>query len=759
MDRPQMNKKIVFTTLLALGLAGCASQPFDKSGDLPFLFEDALKPQLTGSEALQEKQDQFPEPSLFPGSDRMVNLPPAEKPFTLEGEAVTLGFEQAPLTEVVHAILGDLLKMDYSIDRPLSGEITLHTRAKVEISQLFPILESVLQANGANIVQGPDGLYHVGPGDAVRGLSSKLNRAGSQISGFGLDIIPLQYIGAGEMADILGPVAPPEAFVRVDGRRNLLILAGSRSQLEGWTEIIRMFDIDLLKGMSVGIFPLEYTTVGDISQILNSLLGKDEGTGAPPAAPISNAKGKDKDKDNKNVEIAIPREIGSGLIRVLPVERLNSILVITPRAHYLTQIEEWLKRLDRAPDSAFEPQIFIYPIQNSSAQQLAKLISGLFSGESSVSSGTTGSSVAPGLSQSRLSSSIGSSSTSKISGSSSSMGSMDLDSGSSQGGTRSTGSTQLELGDQVRVVADGESNTLIIYAPRREYVKIEKALRQLDKAPNQVLIEVSILEVTLNDDLQYGLNWMFENAGIGNKSGIASLNLNSSGPIAPAQPGFSYTISSAGQIRAVLNALASKSLVKVLSSPSVLVLDNQTAAIHVGDQQPILAGETITSGGNISSNIQFKDTGVMLSVTPSINTGGMVTMNIQQTVTDVGSVDTATRQRSFMQRNITTRVAVRSGDSITLGGLIKENESKGKQGIPVLHTIPVIGNLFGSTANSTVRTELLVMITPRVLENDDDLRTISREYRERLQGLKMIQRDLEKARENRQRREEEEGTL
>lgn len=721
-DSQLMKAKTPLAVFVALALAGCAGQPTDISRDLPFLFNGSPRPQLATEAALEGKPDAFPEPVLFRGDDQVVNLPKKDKPFEVMGEAVALGFEQAPLTDVVHAILGDLLRVDYSIDQPLKGEITLHTRTTVERSELFSILESVLQANGALVVLGNDGLYHVGPADAVKGLSPQPRRFGSKVAGFGMVVIPLQHIGAAEMADILRPVAPPDAFVRVDTVRNILILAGSRNQLEGWGEIINTFDVDMLKGMSVGIFPLEHSSVKDMSLALNTLLGSGSTGGAG----------------------AVAKTATTGMVKILPVERLNSILVVTPRAHYLDQVREWLTRLDRAPENSFEPQLYVYPIQNGNAQHLAKLLNGLFGGGKGASTSTSSDSgVAPGLSQTTLSSGGGLGGTSaggSSSGDASAAAMKEMGSIGSQSGSSGGGTTQISLGEQIRVVADDESNALLIYAPRRDYLKIEKALRQLDLAPSQVLIEVSILEVTLNDELKYGLSWVFDNVSFGSKPAIASLNLNASGGIAPAQPGFSYAISSAGSLRAVLNALASKSLVKVISSPSVLVLDNQTAAIHVGDQQPIRSGETLTTGGNITTSIQYKDTGVMLAVTPSVNAGGMVSMNIKQTVTDVGNVDTATGQRSFMQRNIATRVAVRSGDSIALGGLIKENQTKGKQGIPGLHNLPLIGGLFGSTNNVGIRTELLVMITPRVLENDEDLREISAEYRERMQSLKTLQR-------------------
>ncbi len=711
-----MNVKTILTAFFLAAIVGCAHDPIDRSKDLPFLADSPRTQPL--AQTAEDALDDFPEPTLFRGDDRMVNLPKLGKPFAIMGEAVALDFEQAPLTEVVHAILGDLLRLDYSLDKPLAGEITLHTRTAVERSELFPILESVLQANGATVVLGDDGLYHVGPKDAVKGLSSRLHRSGSQSPGYGMDIIPLQHIGASEMADILRPVATPDAFLRVDNVRNILLLAGSYNQREGWAEIIRTFDVDLLKGMSIGIFPLEHNSVKDMTQTLNALLGKESAGGALATGGISGAGGAG----------GAAQPVTSGLIKILPLERLNSILVVTPRAYYLDQIREWLAKLDTKPENNLEPQLYVYPVQNGRAKHLAGLLSGLYGGGGGGSSAPTDSGVAPGLSQTSLSA-----------GMSASGGAQDM---GSAGSTNRGGTAQFSLGNQVRIMADEESNALLIYAPRRDYQKIKKALRQLDMAPNQVLIEVSILEITLNDELKYGLSWYFDNIKSGNKTAVASLNLNKTGRIAPAQPGFSYSISSGGSLRAVLNALASKSLVKVLSSPSVLVLDNQTAAIKIGDQQPIRSGENLTTGGTITTSIQYKDTGVMLSVTPSTNAGGMVTMNIKQTVTDVGSVDTATGQRSFMQRDIATRVAVRSGDSIALGGLIKENQSQGKDGIPGLHSLPIIGNLFGSTVVSSNRTELLVMITPRVLENDEELREISAEYRDRMQGLKILQEQM-----------------
>jgi general secretion pathway protein D len=293
-----------------------------------------------------------------------------------------------------------------------------------------------------------------------------------------------------------------------------------------------------------------------------------------------------------------------------------------------------------------------------------------------------------------------------------------------------------QLEGNVRVVADEKRNALIIRAPRKEYRRIEEALRELDKAQTQVLIEASIVEVTLTGNLRYGLDWYLQNGLGGGRSGVAQLNMRPSGDIGPIQPGFSYTITnSAGVVRAALNALAEKSLLRVLSNPSLLVLDNHTATIQVGQQQPIKNATTVSSENLVTESITYKDTGVMLSVTPSVNAGGLVTMDIVQQVTDVGEVDPATGQRSFMNRQIQSRIAVRSGESIVLGGLIRDNESNGRSGVPVLADLPVIGALFSTTNDTRQRTELLVLLTPRALENDDALRQASQEMRERMRGI------------------------
>jgi general secretion pathway protein D len=287
----------------------------------------------------------------------------------------------------------------------------------------------------------------------------------------------------------------------------------------------------------------------------------------------------------------------------------------------------------------------------------------------------------------------------------------------------------------VRIVADTDNNALLIWADKHNQEKIIGALHKLDVARRQVLVEATIAEVTLTGALRYGLQWYFKN-DVGNYTGVGSLDLKTNVPINNVLgSGFAYAITdSAGFVRALLDTLASESKLKVLSAPNLMVIDNQEATIRVGTQQPIPGPQSVTTG-IVTSSTQYKDTGVLLQVRPQINAGGLVTMDINQAVTDVGPIDSATGQRTFDQRTITSRVAVQSGQSIVLGGLIRDRQIDSDSGIPGLYKIPLLGALFGKTDNLSSRTELVVLITPKVVENSQDNQNIIDDLREKMKAV------------------------
>jgi len=624
-------------------------------------------------------------PTIFAGSGQFVAPSSRRPPIVLDGEAVMVNFERAPLDEVVHSIMGETLGLDYMIEHPVRGEVTLRTRSPVPRDQLLPILESLLRNNGVIMVRGPDNRFFVSGSDNVRKAVPRFDDAPS--FGFGNVIVPLQYISASEMAEILMPVASDDAFIRIDNGRNLLVLAGTQMQLEGWLDIVMTFDIDQLAGVSVGVFPLQSASVDEIYPELEQIVG---GTGGE-ASGIS------------------------AMVRVLPVERLNSILVISPRESYLERVGDWIKALDDIEQEGSEPVLNVYEVRNGNAMQLAGLLSTIYGSANGSPKTGVRQGVAPGVAQATVGGGI-------------------APQQKSGGPNSSLAGREFSLGDDIRVVADEYNNSLLVLATPYDYERIEKSLKRLDIVATQVLIEASIIEVTLTDDLEYGLEWAFDNNLGGGDTGRGLLDLG--GGLGAQVPGFSYTVSdSANAVKAVVNALAEKSLINVISTPSVMVLDNHTANIHVGDQQPIRSAATVTNGGNVQTSIQYKDTGVKLQVTPSVNDGRLVTLQIDQSITDVGSVDAATGQRSFLERNVSSTVAIRSGESVVLGGLIRDNESEGRSGVPLLMDIPLLGGLFSTTTRDTSRTELLIFISPRVVEGDQELRDLNQEMRRRMRGL------------------------
>ncbi|MDD2176777.1 type II secretion system secretin GspD [Acidovorax sp. D2M1] len=678
-------------------------------------------------------------------------------PVLARGDKVSLNFESVTVGNLATALLGDLLKLNYTIDAGGDTVVSLHTRQPLLRSQVLDVLDAVLLPHDLAINRDNAGVYHVTKRTVTLGARPVVGSSNfKDLSGSGTVIVPLNHIAAAEMAKILAPIAPKESIVYVDSMRNLLVLQGSKAQLGGWLEMVEAFDVDFLSGMSLGVFVLENANVNVVRDALQAMLGTDKSAepyGGGSAASSSGAAAGGAQGGAASAQVANPM---GGLIRVFPVERLNALVVVTPRAHLLTQVETWVRRLDR-PTDTLEASLFVYPVQNGSALQLAEMLNGLFGGQSaqakSGGAGVAGGSAPAQFSQGSVGAAggnLGGSSSSSNPFSGTSTGSSSATSAVGGGGLQSmaggnkaspnnmslTSASQLD--GNVRVVADEKRNALLIRAPRTEYRRIEQALRELDKAPAQVLIEASIVEVSLTGNLQYGVEWFVQNSISGGREGQALLNLRESGAIGAKQPGFSYTIlNKAGVVRATLNALAEKSQVRLLSSPSVLVLNNHNATIQVGQQQPIKSSTSVTTGNLVTESITYKDTGVMLSVTPSVNAGGLITMDISQQVTDVGDADTATGQRAFLTRQIQTRVAVRSGEPVVLGGLIRENDTTGRSGVPLLSSLPVLGALFGNTTNNNNRTELLVLLTPRALENDDELRSASAELRDRMRALSL----------------------
>jgi general secretion pathway protein D len=692
---------LVLTLLLA---AGCAENRFATRppawGDtLQSAAQTAASAPTPAIESQRPDDDAqsppAPAPDFYdPGSDQLVREigPIADARVDDDGD-IKLNFQNANLLEVVKVIMGDMLRLNYTVDPAVQGAVSMQTTRAIGRADLLPTLELLLRMNNAALVQRED-LYQIVP--LAKALAEvRAPQLGdtslSLPAGFRVRIVPLRYVAAEEMAEILTPfISANNQLLRVDTGRNLLILADAGSNMGRLLDTIEAFDVDRMAGMSVALFTPDFVDAETLAKDLEALLADPE------------------------------QGLMKGLVRFLVVERLNGLIVVTPRAEHLARVREWIERLDRNTGDA-SPRLFVYRVQNGKAQDLAAMLSDLFS----EGDRRRPASLAPGLKPATV-------------GDAPDAGENAPDRTPRAAAVSLPGDgLQINADSEVRIIADESNNALLILARGSEYRQILAALRQLDVSPMQVLIEVTIAEVTLTDNLSFGVEWFFKN-NFGSKIGEGLLDLGAGG-IGPITPGFSYAISDSGDVvRAILNTLATESNLSIISSPTLLVLNNQEANIKVGEEVPITTQQqqATDTSRNIINNIEYRDTGVLLTVKPRINAGGLVIMEVEQETSQVPStfdVDVLTPR--IRTRNISSTVAVNSGDTIILGGLIIEDRNTSEAGLPLLHKVPGVGALFGRKEDNQTRTELIVLITPRAVADSTAALQVTDEFRRRLQKL------------------------
>ena len=690
-------KSLIYVVAILLLITGCATTtaPDQREESHQRLIkvesEQDLSPIYT-STFNDSQAGGVEEIELMPGDGAFINEAAAIRTFSAvsdDGEIV-LNFEGESLQSVVHTILGEVLQETFVIGPGVSGQVTFSTSKPVSREQLMPILELLLRWNGAAMVH-TEGRYHILPiSEAIRGNLTPVLNAQKQAMGYEVRVVPLEFIGALEMAKILEPYVRDGAMVRVDPGRSMIFLAGTQEELRNYQKTVDIFDVDWLAGMSVGIYPLHTVDVESITAELTMIFGTDS------ESPLA------------------------GMFRFVPLERLASIMVITPQEAYLAKAEKWISTLDRgAPGSGV--QLYVYRVKNLEAQVLANYLSILFGGQTSQpnqnrSRGT----LAPGLQE------VQRSSLSNFNTNRQAANDRGLQSNRGGGNVVST-----PEGD-IRITSISETNSLLIQASQSQYSSIQAAIERIDQEPLQVLIEAQILDVELNEDLQFGVNWFLTKNANANIPGTETpIGGAFDSAIFGSSTNFFATITSAvgsSFVNATISALDSVTDVRSLGAPSLLVRNNATATITVGTQVPVQSSSISTGNNNVISSAQYISTGITLTVTPRINPGGLVYMDVSQEVSRPGARDpdiSTSGNPPINNKSVTTQVAVQSGQTIFLGGLISEQTSKGRTGVPYLNRIPGIGALFGSRTSSTVRSETIVMITPTVIETTSDLKLVS----------------------------------
>jgi general secretion pathway protein D len=665
--------------------------------------------------------------------------PPPTGAMSEQNGDVTLNFVDTDIREIVRTILGTTLKLNYTIDPRVHGTGSIETATPLARSALLPALETLLNQNGATIVQR-NGIYDVVP----VAVGTITNQPGASGLGAGAQVVPLRYTSAKDLAKMLEPYVGEGGKISAEAASNALLVTGDAAVRQTLVGLIRAFDIDILSGRSYALFPVgdddPAKLAGEVEKVLQ----------AQAEAPLG------------------------GIVQVLPMARVNAVLVVSSQPRYIDAANRFFRLASRVED-ATERSWHVYYVQNGQSSDLEGLLQRAFTPGNVSPTPPPPGSTAPGAGQQSLGFGNAPGGTPGVGGAA---GSISTTGAAGQGGaggaggglgaglqatatTTAAGETpateplSAETGagaganvNRIRIIANRTNNALLIYATPAEYSVIEGMLHKIDIIPLQVLIEATIAEVDLNDQLQYGTQFFFktdhfaETLGtptVQNFPSLTSLTYPSTSPY--------FILSKAPNF--ALAALANVTKVKVLSAPEVMVLDNQPARLQVGQQVPVLTGtatSTLAAGAPVVNSVDYHETGVIMQVTPRVNTGGLVSLDIAQEVSDVAqqATNTVTGSPTFDDQVFRTRVAVQDGQTVGMAGLIRDNVSQGNAGLPFIKDIPILGTLFSTQSNSRMRTELLVLITPHVVHDQRDARALTEDLRSQLINAGLVPQQVER---------------
>jgi len=693
---------------------------------------------------------QAPAPTLAPPRTVAATPNPSVQLSTTPNPGVTLKFDNADMYDVIQVILGDILKLDYIIDPSVQGRITLKSTGAISMADIFSTLETALStANIAIVRQGK--VYKV-----VRDANASRDAVGQ--TGVGpasvvMQIIPLQFVQASQMVNTLRNFVGPQAAITNDPTNRHLIVVDRAANVEKIVDMVRTLDADYLAQVNIRLVTLRHAEAAEVAKELEGLF---------KTSGLFNWTGTDAAK-----------------AYFLPVARMNALLVATSNERVMQAAEQWIKTLDAEPQDGLGAYVHIYPVANSNAVHLANLVTQIFGGtppaqnnanqgaaglpsaNSTAFAGSAGSG-AGGLGAAAGATGLGA--TGGAAGAqTTNAATRTIERGSVPGQAGQAGSGR-GLSGTVQVIPDEVTNTLVVRASAQDYQQIRKVLERLDNRARQVMVQVMVAEVVLTDALQYGVEWWLKSvlSHSGNSwPGYVGLS-NADRTLAVASPGATPTATndiksglnyavfgSAGQVIGMLNVLSQDTDVNVLSTPHVLASDGKVARVEVGDEVPIITQtvSTPTSGGlltgssfSTSNSVQYRPTGILLEVKPSITATGQVALSISQEVSSLGNRISAggSEYPSFQKRKVTTDATVENGKTIMLAGLIEDRNNDGVSGVPILKDVPVVGALFGTTSKRRTKTELLITITPYVVNTREEGERLAESFQasvQQLQGL------------------------
>jgi general secretion pathway protein D len=720
---------------LTLTISGCSTY-LEKIGSGDHVFDEVMSTDLTARFPVPTGKPNAGAPAAAseiyrgtPGDGANGNTAiQSGVEITQAGEGFDLNFQNADVSAVAKVLLGDVLGATYSVDPRVQGPINLSSARSVSKADIVPLLESAIKLVGGHLVR-EGGIYKVVPaGEALGNGVIERTRTASAEPGYGITVMPLRYVSANVVLKALDSFAIKPGMARVDSTRNLLLIQGPSTERLSATEAALALDVDWMKNQSVGIFPVRNASPDTIINELQNVFD----SGREGAA--------------------------TNLVKFQAVNRLNAVLAIAQNPKKIDEVAAWVRRLDKADYD--NTTVRIYRLRYGNAKIMAGILREVFTGQANTATTTPGQSdlsqLTPGSSLQRGSSADSSSGTGSGFGTGGSMqtrvgintsSSRDTGSRDSSGDQSSSSSNTVDVSTSplggaggpailpnVRITADIPNNSLLIYANRDQYKIVERAIFELDKQPLQVSIDVTVAEITLKNELQYGVQFFLKSKFQGNQG---SFGLGASDVLKRVIPGGNLVLGSDADPRLVINALRKITDVNVLSSPALVVLDNQQAMLQVGDEVPIAtrsAVDVITPNAPIVNNIEMRNTGVILKVTPRVNANGAVTLDVIQEISNVVTNDSTSTSLTptISQRKVQSAISVVSGQTVLLGGLISNRSEKNRSGLPWLTDIPNIRDLFSSNDNKSERTELIIFIRPQIIRDGVDAQLVAEELRSKL---------------------------
>ena len=629
--------------------------------------------------------------------------PEKKRPLGLEEKvSVELAFDNADLFEVLDATLFELFQINYIIDPHIRAKLSFHFSGEYTQKEFIELLNEILQLSDLSITGGPGEIYKVVRKSEGASLTSdpiyreRLPKNSGDIS----RLIKLKYVDAASASKSIRTFASKGAPISVDTVNNTLILTDTRENVEKIIRIIAMMDLPYFMDIAWRIFPVHEAEAKDLVSDITKVV-RSSGLYYRPGAV-------------------------KGGYQILTIDSMNAILVVTRWPEMLDLVDKWVTAMDHmGGDAGGGTGVFVYFVENGTAVELADILNQLYGGKKKESSKKT-----------QIVAAVENSSTSgKKNGKTSTPPSPFGASGESGSG---------DLIGEVEIIPDETNNAIVFKASQRDYKVIKSVLKELDVVPRQVLINVVVAEVTLSDNLRYGVQWLMNNnfgdyeaqgSWDGTDSSSTSRSFNQA---LGNKSNFTYGIyNSADALKALVSALDEDSSLNILSSPNIMAVDNKEAYIEVGEDVPTVTGTvTDTSSGNVTSTVQYQKTGIILTVTPHINSSGLVKMELSQEVSDVGSKAGAGGNYSINTRKAETSLVVNDGQTILLGGLMKRKSDESDAGVPFLKDIPILGYLFKTAVNETTKTELIFLLTPHVVDSRDDADRVTREFAGKIESIK-----------------------